>query len=299
MARRSVVHLIDGPVYIFRAYYALPGMWAPDGTPTHAAYGYANTLIKYLSDQQPTHLAVAFDYAMTSFRNEIEPDYKANRGETPEDLEPQFDLCRQVTEALGIASYEREDFEADDVIATLATGLVSAGADVRVVTTDKDLSQLVREDGRVRLHDLAKGATLDADGVRRKFGVDPAQIPDYLGLVGDAIDNLPGVPGVGPKGAAAALGAFGTIEAIPPEVERWEGVAIRGAARVAEQIAAHRERALRTKSLATLRRDVPRVRGDLARLAFRGARRRKIETLFESLGWGRIATRIPRWRGAS
>ena len=295
MARRPLVHLIDGSVYIFRAYYSLPGMWAPDGTPTHAAYGYANTLIKYLNDERPTHLAVAFDYAMTSFRNEIEPDYKANRGETPEDLEPQFALCTKVTEALGIAGFEREGFEADDLIASLATRLVRAGAEVRIVTSDKDLSQLVREDGLLRLYDLARDALLDADGVRRKFGVAPAQIPDYLGLVGDAIDNLPGVPGVGPKSAAAALAAFGSIEAIPPEAERWKGVAVRGAAGLAARIAAHRARALRTKSLATVRRDVPRLRAGLSRLAFRGAHRKQIETLFDQLGWGRIATRIPRW----
>ncbi len=291
-----LVHLIDGSVYIFRAYYSLPSMSAPDGTPTHAAYGFANTLIKYLTERRPTHLAVAFDYSTESFRNQLEPDYKAQRGDPPEDLEPQFELCTRVTEALGIPTFEVEDFEADDLIATLATRLVKKGARVSVVSVDKDLAQLVREDGRVVCHDLARDATLDADGVRAKFGVDPAQIPDYLGLVGDAVDNLPGVPGVGPVGAAAALRAFGRIEAMPADAAAWRATGVRGAVRLGERIHAHRERALRTRSLAELRRDAPGVTADLRRLAYRGADRRRVAALCEDLGWGRVATRIPRWQ---
>ena len=291
-----LVHLIDGSVYIFRAYYSLPSMSAPDGTPTHAAYGFANTLIKYLTERRPTHLAVAFDYSTESFRNQLEPDYKAQRGDPPEDLEPQFELCTRVAEALGIPTFEVEDFEADDLIATLATRLLKKGARVSVVSVDKDLAQLVREDGRVVCHDLARDATLDADGVRAKFGVDPAQIPDYLGLVGDAVDNLPGVPGVGAKTAAAALGAFGRIEAIPEDPEAWKQVGVRGAARAAGRIAEHRERALRTRELATVRRDVPGIAPSLRDLALRGADRGLVEPLFERLGWGRIAERIPRFQ---
>jgi 5'-3' exonuclease len=293
-ARRPVVHLIDGSVYVFRAYHSLPPMRAPDGTPTHAAYGFANTLIRYLREQRPSHLAVAFDDSLESFRNALEPGYKANRGETPEDLEPQLALCPEVAQALGIAAYSCPDFEADDVIATLAARLLRRGADVRIVTSDKDLAQLVREDGRVVLHDLARDATLDADGVRAKFGVDPERIPDWLGLVGDAVDNLPGVPGVGPKSAAAAIGAFGRIESIPADAEAWCGVAVRGAAALAARIDAHRARALRTRELATLRRDVPGLEPSLRDLVFRGAHAQRVETLFARLGWEKIATRVPR-----
>jgi 5'-3' exonuclease len=131
--------------------------------------------------------------------------------------------------------------------------------------------------------------------VREKFGVDPGQIPDYLGLVGDAIDSLPGVPGVGAKTAAAVLAAFGTLDRIPPFGDAWRDVSFRGAARAAERIAEHRERALRTRELATVRRDVPGVRADLRRLAWRGAPRESAQTLFERLGWERITTRVPRW----
>jgi len=292
---RPLVHLIDASVYIFRAYYSLPPMSAPDGTPTNAVYGFANTLIKYLADVAPSHAAVAFDHAMESFRNEAFPEYKAQRGETPDDLEPQFDLCREVAGALGFRVFEKENFEADDVIATLTHQLLGRRARMLILTTDKDLAQLVREDGRVELYDLAKDERVGADGVRGRFGVDPAQIPDYLGLVGDAVDNLPGVPGVGPKSASAALRAFGRIEEIPADPEEWSGLDLRGAARIAGLIAEHREQALFTRELALVHREVPGIEADLRRLRYRGADRRGVEELCERLDWGRIATRIPRW----
>jgi 5'-3' exonuclease len=295
LAGHPTVHLIDAPVYVFRAYHALPDMRAPDGTPTAAAYGFTNTLLKWMADTAPSHVAVAFDHSFESFRNEIEPAYKAQRGDPPEDLEPQLPICEEVCQALGLAVFEKEDYEADDLIATLAHQLAGRGARAVVMTSDKDLAQLVREDGRVVLHDLARSETRDADGVRAKFGVDPAQIPDWLGLVGDAVDNLPGVPGVGPKSASAALRAFGHIESIPADPQAWQGVPVRGAARLAARVAEHRERALRTRDLATVVRDVPDIRADLRRLRWRGARRDQVETLFERLGWGRITDRIPRW----
>ena len=290
-----LVHLIDGHVWIFRAWFVLPSRRAPDGAETGAAYGFASSLVKYLREHEPSHVAVCFDHAMTSFRNALEPGYKADRGEPPPELEAQFGLCREASAALGVASFEAPDFEADDVIATLADRLVQQGASVRVVSVDKDLAQLVTEDGRVVLYDDAKDVTLDAKGVREKFGVDPGQIPDFLGLVGDAVDGLPGVPGVGPKTAAAVLDAFETLDRIPPHGARWEGLALRGAARAAGRIREHRERALRTRELATVRRDVPGVRADLARLAWRGARLDAVQTLFGRLGWERITTRVPRW----
>jgi DNA polymerase-1 len=270
-------------------------MSAPDGAPTNAAYGYANTLIKYLAETRATHVAVAFDFSDVTFRTEIEPEYKAGRGETPEDLAPQFDLCTRVTEALGIPVFEVENYEADDLLATLAVRMVADGARARIVTTDKDLAQLVREDGRIETYDLARDELRDADGVRAKFGVDPDQIPDYLGLVGDQVDNLPGVPGVGPKSAGAVLRAFGKIEHIPSDSLDWMDVKVRGARRVAALIDEHRARALRTRELATVCCDAPGAAVDLESLAYRGADPTAVETLFEELGWERIATRISRW----
>jgi len=294
--KRPIVHLFDGHVYIFRAYYSLPPMETPDGTPCNAAYGFANTLIRYASEMTPSHAAVCFDAAMTSFRNEIEPEYKAQRGEPPDDLEPQFDLCHEISVALGFATYEVDDYEADDLLGTISDEVLRRRGDARVLTSDKDLCQLVREDGRVVVHDLAKERTFDADGVREKFGVSPDQIPDYLGLVGDTIDNLPGVPGVGAKSAAAVLSAFGTIEEVPEDPEAWSQVEVRGARRLAEKIAEHRPRALKTKELATVMRRVPGVAPGLGELAYRGADRERVEELFERMGWNRIRDRIPLWR---
>jgi DNA polymerase-1 len=298
VAKRPLVHLIDGPVYIFRAYYSMPPMSAPDGAPTNAAYGFANTLVKYLAETGLTHGAVAFDFSGESFRNALEPGYKAQRGEPPDDLVPQFDLCARVAGALGLPVFEKENYEADDLIATLAERLVAKGASARIVTSDKDLAQLVREDGRIVTYDLARDELRDAAGVREKFGVDPDQIPDYLGLVGDSVDNLPGVPGVGPVGASAALRAFGRIEHIPADPLDWADVGVRGAARMAALIDEHRERALRTRDLANVCRDVPDTAASLRSLAYRGADPAMIETLFEQLGWQKIATRIPRFTGS-
>jgi len=288
---RPTVHLIDASVYVFRAYHALPPMHAPDGTPTHAAYGFTNTLLRYLREAEVTHVAACFDHSMKSFRNDLEPGYKAQRGDPPADLAPQFELASSAARAIGLAACEALDFEADDCIATLAAAVLEQGASVVVVSSDKDLSQLVREDGRVVVHDFARGETLDADGVRRRFGVDPGQIPDYLGLVGDVVDNLPGVPGVGPKSAAAALRAFGCIEAISEEPRDWEGIEVRGAARIAQRVAEHRERALRTRDLARLRCDVPGLRSELPLLRRQDPDPSRVAELFQRLGWGRIATR--------
>jgi len=290
------VHLFDGHVYIFRACHSLPPMQTPDGTPCQAAYGFANTLIRYLAEESPSHAAVCLDAAMTSFRNAIEPLYKAQRGEPPEGLEPQFAICREIAEALGFSTWEVDDYEADDLIGTIADAVVRLRGSVRILTTDKDLCQLVREDGRVVVHDLAREKTFDAEGVRARFGVSPAQIPDYLGLVGDSVDNLPGVPGIGPKSAAAVLSVFETIEDVPSAVEAWSEVPVRGAARLAAKIVEHRERALRTRELATVVRAVPGVAPSLAALAYRGADRERVAELFDRLGWSRIRDRIPRWR---
>lgn len=272
-------------------------MSAPDGTPTNAAYGFANTLVRYLSERAPSHLACCFDYDLTSFRNEIFPGYKASRGtEPPPDLAPQFELCKDAARALGIPVFERERYEADDVIATLVDALLLRGAGALVVTADKDLAQLATEDGRVSVYDLQRDRLLDAKGVREHFGVEPGQIPDYLALLGDNIDDLPGVPGFGKKGAAAVLSAFETLERIPTDPDAWAGVPVRGAKRLAASLAEHRDQALQVRELATVVRDVPDIRARPEELVWKGADPALFEALAGRLGWGRIATRIPRWR---
>jgi len=293
VTRPPLVYLIDAPVYIFRAWVTLPAMPAPGGTPTGAAYGYANTLLRFLREREPTHVAACFDHAITSFRNKLFPAYKQSRGtEVPPDLAPQFAICMEVSRALGIAAHEQPDYEADDVIATLAERALKAGLHAEVVSADKDLTQLVREDGAVRFHDLARETTLDADGVRAKFGVAPAQIPDYLALLGDKVDDLPGVPGFGAKTAAAALAAFGSLEAIPEDAARWAGVPVRGAEKLAASWRAHREQALRVRALATVVRDVPGFDARAEDTAWRGPDRDAFAALCSRLGWGRILERL-------
>jgi 5'-3' exonuclease len=290
-----LVHLLDGHIYIFRAWFGMPEMRDPEGRNVEAVYGFTNTLLKYLVDEQPSHIACCFDAALESFRNELFPGYKASRAEPPPELERQFALCFEVCAALGVPFFLAPRYEADDVIATLTERAGAEGARTRVVTADKDLSQLVTEDGRVELYDLARDRHVDAEAVRGKFGVTPDQIPDYLALVGDAIDDLPGVPGVGAKSAAAALGVFGSLDGMPAPGNLWEELPIRGARRIGERIARHREQALATRTLATVVRDVPGIRASLAELAWEGAHADRVEELFGGLGWGRIATRIPRW----
>jgi len=292
----SIVYLIDAPVYVFRAWVTLPAMPAPDGSPTGAAYGYANTLLRFLREREPTHIAACFDEAITSFRNKLFPDYKLSRGEMfPPDLEVQWDICMELSRALGVAAFEAFDYEADDLIATLAERAAKAGIVAEIVSSDKDLTQLVREDGAVRFHDLARETTLDADGVRAKFGVAPALIPDYLALLGDKVDELPGVPGFGAKGAAAALAAFGSLEGIPDDVVGWAGVPVRGAEKLAASWREHRARALRVRELATLVREVPGFTTRIEEIAWRGADRAAFTALCARLGWGRIVERVPRW----
>ncbi len=292
-----LVHLIDAHVWIFRAYHSLPEMYAPDGSPTWAAYGFANTLLRYIAEREPTHIACCFDHDLTSFRNEIFPAYKASRLVPPADLEPQFEMAVRASRALGVPAFEVPDYEADDVAATLCGQLLGRGARVVVVTPDKDLAQLVREDGRIVLHDFVRERTMDAAGVVKRFGVTPEQIPDFLALVGDSVDELPGVAGVGPKSAAAALQAFGSLDAMPADPDAWAGLPVRGARRLGERIAAHREQAAEVRELATVVRAVPGLGVKLGELRWRGAIRGEVETLFGELGWGRIATRIPRWAG--
>ncbi len=292
MAQAPLVHLFDGHVYIFRAYFSMPPRQAPDGAHTGAAYGFANTLVKYLREERPTHGAVCFDAALVSFRNRRWPEYKAGRTEPPPDLEPQFELCMQAADVLGFPPFSVADFEADDLLGTLVTRLHAAGARVRIITTDKDLAQLVSDDGRVLLFDLAKGRELDAEGVRARFGVWPHQIPDYLALVGDSVDNLPGVPGIGPKSAAAILERFESLEAVPTDAREWEGLAVRGAARMAERFAAAREQAFLVRELASVRRDVPGLPGDVDAFELATPLESRVEPLFDRLGWQAITRRV-------
>jgi DNA polymerase-1 len=204
------VYLVDGSGYIFRAYHALPPLSRKDGTPTGAVLGYSNMLAKLLQETDADHLAVVFDRAKASFRNRLYDGYKAHRPEPPSDLVPQFKLVRQATDAFNVCAIEREDYEADDLIATYARRAVAAGATVTIVSSDKDLMQLVG--GGISMLEPIKQRKIGEAEVREKFGVGPDKVADVLALCGDSVDNVPGVPGIGGKTAAELINAYGDLE---------------------------------------------------------------------------------------
>ncbi len=211
------LHLIDGSAYIFRAYHALPPLTRKsDGLPVGAVSGFCNILWNEITrdggSDAPTHIAVIFDHSAKTFRNDLYPLYKANRPELPEDLRPQFPLTRQATRAFNVACIEIANYEADDIIATLARQAVEAGGRVTIISSDKDLMQLVN--GSVQMRDPMKDKVIDRDGVFEKFGVGPERVVDVQALAGDSVDNVPGAPGIGIKTAALLINEFGDLDSL-------------------------------------------------------------------------------------
>ncbi len=219
MADKSHLYLVDGSAYIFRAYHRLPPLTDPEGTPVGAVYGYTTMLWKLAEDldkaEGPTHLAVILDKGSYSFRNDIYPEYKAHRPDPPEDLVPQFPLIRDATRAFSLPCIEEAGLEADDLIASYARAAQNRGWDVTIVSSDKDLMQLVGEkDGaRIDMLDTMKSARIYRDEVEEKFGVQPELVGDVLALMGDSVDNIPGIYGVGPKTASKLIGEHGSLTA--------------------------------------------------------------------------------------
>ena len=211
------LHLIDGSAYIFRAYHALPPLTRKsDGLPVGAVAGFCNLLWSELNrdngGETPTHLAVVFDHSSKTFRNEIYPAYKAQRPPPPEDLRPQFPLTRAATRAFNVACLEQEGLEADDIIATLARQAVAAGGQCTIISSDKDLMQLVG--GGVVMRDPMKDRRIDVAEVIEKFGVPPERVVDVQALAGDSVDNVPGAPGIGLKTAALLITEFGDLDGL-------------------------------------------------------------------------------------
>jgi DNA polymerase-1 len=204
--------LIDGSGFIFRAYHALPPMSRPDGTPVNAVFGFTNMLSRLLKDHVGTHFAVIFDAGRLTFRNRLYEAYKAQRPEPPEDLRPQFALVREATRAFGVPSIELDDWEADDLIASYAVAAVAAGGRATIVSSDKDLMQLLRPG--IDMLDPMKQKPIGLAEVMEKFGVPPEKLIDAQALIGDSVDNVPGVPGIGPKTAAQLIQEFGDLEGI-------------------------------------------------------------------------------------
>lgn len=213
----QTLYLVDGSGFIFRAYHALPPMTRKDGTPVNAVYGFCNIMQKLMLDLKAKNMAVIFDAARKTFRNEIYEDYKAHRPDAPEDLVPQFPLIRQATEAFGVPALEQPNYEADDLIAAYARQAAAKGQKVRVVSADKDLMQLI--DDHIELYDPMKNIPIGEDEVMKKFGVAPDRVIDVQALAGDSADNVPGVPGIGVKTAALLINEYGDLETLLERAE--------------------------------------------------------------------------------
>jgi 5'-3' exonuclease len=252
-----MVYLIDASVYIFRAWYSLPpDLRDADGNPTHALYGFARFVGDLIERRQPRYLAAAFDESHGSgHRHALFPAYKANREPAPAELKRQFALCREFCRHLGVSEFASREFEADDLIGTLATRVRAEGLRVTVVTRDKDLSQLVGPGDR--FWDYSDAAEYAYEEIAARFGVVPERMADYLALTGDAVDNIPGVPGVGPKTAAALMNRYATLEAVYEDLERVAFLPLRGASRLPEKLRTHRAAAFLARSLTRIHCDAP------------------------------------------
>ncbi|MCE0505459.1 DNA polymerase I [Roseivivax sp. GX 12232] len=288
----SHLHLIDGSAFIFRAFHALPPLTRKsDGLPVGAVQGFCDMLRRYIAKDHgagaPTHIAVIFDKGSHTFRNDLYDQYKANRDEMPEDLRPQIPLTRRATEAFNIACKEIEGYEADDIIATLSVQAREKGGQVTIVSSDKDLMQLVG--GGVEMFDAMKNRAIDAEGVMEKFGVAPERVVDVQALAGDSVDNVPGAPGIGIKTAALLINEFGTLEELLDRAEEIKQPKRR------QTLIEKREQIELSKKLVQLDRETPldfaledlelrdpdpeTLLGFLAEMEFRSLSRRVAETL--------------------
>ena len=280
-------YLIDGSGYIFRAYYALPPLSRKsDGLPTGAVSGFCSMLFKLLEDSRsddsihkPTHFAVIFDSAKKNFRNDIYSEYKANRSETPEDLIPQFEYIRKAVKAFSLPSIELINYEADDLLATYAKQIVDAGAKVTVISSDKDLMQLVSK--KVRLYDPMKNKVLGENEVFEKFGVKPNQVIDVQSLAGDPSDNIPGVPGIGVKTAAELINKYKTLDVLLKNINEIPQNKRR------ETLLINKDKAILSKKLVTLKDDVP-VKENLEDFIMKNVDREKLFEFLREMEFNRL-----------
>jgi 5'-3' exonuclease len=284
------IHLIDGTFELFRAYFAVPKSQNAQGVEVGASRGLLRSFVALLGNPEVTHVACAFDHVIESFRNELFAGYKTGDGIDP-DLYSQFGLAERVTRALGMVTWPMIEFEADDAIAAASHRFANHPEVTRVViaSPDKDLAQCVVGE-RVVCWDRLRNNWLDAQGVKTKFGVEAESIPDYLALVGDSADGIPGVPRWGAKSAGAVLAEYGHLEQIPARASEWR-VKVRGAEALSQSLEAMRDAALLYRRLATLRRDVPLVE-DLDALRWRGAPELELSALCEELGEPSVVERL-------
>jgi 5'-3' exonuclease len=288
------LHLVDGTFELFRAHFSpRPGQRDASGRDVKATVGLAASLLQLLEDREEavSHIAVAFDNPVESFRNELFDGYKTGEG-MPEELAAQFDAAERATAALGATVWSMDRYEADDALASGAARFRDEVEQVRLMTPDKDLGQSIRGTRVVQIDRMRKKLT-DEQKLRDLRGVGPASIPDWLGLMGDPADGIPGIPGFGAKSAAAVLAHYERIENIPEDAAEWK-VAVRGAQRLAANLAERREEALLYKRLATLAEDAP-ISRRLAELEWKGVPRGAFEDFCAEMNADRLRTRPRRW----
>jgi 5'-3' exonuclease len=287
------LHLVDGTYELFRAYFGAPRALDPRGREVGATRGLIRSLWSLLREDGVTHVACAFDHVVESFRNGLFEGYKTAEG-VPADLMEQFPLAEDAARALGVVVWPMVEFEADDALATAAARWAPEVDQVVICSPDKDLAQCVRGT-RVVCLDRMRRRVLDEAGVVAKFGVAPVSIPDWLALVGDSADGLPGVPRWGAKSAATLLARYGRFDAIPSDEREWD-VAVRGAAALAESLRGHQAEAQLYRTLARLRVDVP-LGETTEDLRWRGALRSALPQLCRDIGDESFVERVGRWRG--
>ncbi|AUX27066.1 5'-3' exonuclease [Sorangium cellulosum] len=288
------LHLIDGTYELFRAHYSKrPDHRAPGGWDAKATVGVVASLLALLHhpDEEVTHLAVAFDNPIRSFRNDLFAGYKSDEGMDPA-LRAQLDPVEEAVRALGVVVWTMADFEADDALATAAARHSGEVEQVRILSPDKDFGQCLSGERVVQV-DRRKERVIDEAALRAARGVGPASIPDFLALTGDDADGIPGLAGIGERTAAALLGAYGHIERIPSDPAAWT-VAVRGADRIARVLNEEREAALLYRRLATLRTDVP-LAERLDDLRFRGVPRARFEAWCDAMDVRTLKRRPTRW----
>src|ERR671931_1333333 len=280
-----VLTLVDASGFIFRAYHAIQHLSTSRGVPTNAVYGFTRMILKTLREMNPTHIALAFDKESLTGRQAIDPTYKANREGPPSDLVPQFDLIRRVVEALSLPVLEVAGWEADDVIGTLVYRAKQQGFKVLIVTGDKDFIQLVDED--VRLFDPMHDKHTGPEDVKERLGITPAQMKDYLAIVGDAIDNIPNIPGVGPKTAAELIQQFGSVEEMLRRLAELKKPKLR------EALSQNAVQLRRNLQLVAFRLDLPLEEIRIEELARRPIREAEARNLFSELEFYKLLQEMP------
>jgi len=288
----TTVHLIDGTYELFRAHFGAPPRQTSEGWDIGATHGIISSTLSLLAEPGVTHVGAAFDTVIESFRNDMFDGYKTGEG-TPPELHAQFPVAERAMEALGVAVWSMIDQEADDGLAAAAQKYVPDVDRVVIISPDKDMCQLYG-DPKIVGFNRRESAFIDTSGVWAKFGVAPESIPDYLALVGDTADGIPGLPGWGAKSSSTVLAEYGHLDQIPASEDDWD-VKVRSASKLATTLAENRDAALLYRDLATLRTDadIPQTLDDLE---WRGVHREEFLALCDELGFGGLKNRPARWR---